>query len=416
MKKIALAVLPLTLATAHAADAFDPKGQYLLGDWDGQRTALAEQGLKFEANALVDVAYLAEGGREPDADPKVASQFWLGTQLDLEKLAGLEGVTVRAVMTARQGESTSIQDLQDKSAQQMANVQGAFGRGNQSTRLTELSIEKNFKEQGLSVKAGRLGLGMDFNVMACDFTSTAFCAAQMGKWQGNIWMNTPVGQWGARVKQKINPELTAQIGVYEFNPDNGNGTKEEQGWSLDSDNADGVSIPVELVWTPKIQNLPGSYRVGGMYNTADDAKNQKDIANTKDGKNRTFAGWLAVEQQLTSKGQGRRGLHSFANFTWHDRITNKVDNTQQLGVKYIGLADRLPNDMIGLAVNRVHVNERLSDTTFDASAEYNVELNYSHNPTAWLSLRPNLHYVINPGSTNRVDNAFVAGLTTKLVF
>jgi porin len=126
MKKIALTLLPLTIATAHAADAFDPKGQYLLGDWDGKRTELAQQGIKFEANALIDVAYLADGGREQDADPKVASQYWLGTQLDLEKLAGLDGVTVRAVMTARQGESTSVQDLQDPSAPHMANVQGAF--------------------------------------------------------------------------------------------------------------------------------------------------------------------------------------------------------------------------------------------------------------------------------------------------
>jgi len=45
--------------------------------------------------------------------------------------------------------------------------------------LSELSIEKRFKEQGLSVKVGRLGLGSDFDVMACDFVSNAFCAAQI---------------------------------------------------------------------------------------------------------------------------------------------------------------------------------------------------------------------------------------------
>jgi porin len=85
-------------------------------------------------------------------------------------------------------------------------------------------------------------------------------------------------------------------------------------------------------------------------------------------------------------------------------------------LKYIGLADRLPNDMIGLGLNRVHVNDRLSQTTYDASAEYNIELNYSHNPTKWLTLRPNLQYVINPGSTNRVDNALVLGLSSKVTF
>ena len=420
MKKLSLALLPLMAAmtSAQAESAFDPQGQYLLGDWNGKRTELAQQGVKFEANLLTDTAYLADGGRNEGADPLTSAQLWLGTQLDMEKLAGWDGVTVRAVATARQGQSTSVRDLQGDAAQ-WANVQGTFGRGNQDSRLTELSIEKNYKDQGLSIKAGRLGLGMDFNVMACDFASTAFCAAQMGKWQGNIWMNTPVAQWGARVKQQLNPDVAVQVGVYEFNPDNGNGAKEGQGWSLDTDNADGVTIPAEVIWTPKslVNGLPGSYRVGGMYNTADDVANQKDVA-TGEGKNRTFAGWLAVEQQLTSPGNGRQGLHSFANFTWHDRDTNKVDNSQQLGLKYIGLVDSQPNDILGLAVNRVHVNDRFADSrpVYDASAEYNIELNYSYNATKWLMLRPNLQYVINPGSSNQVDNALVLGLTTRVIF
>lgn len=422
MKYLGLALLPLMAAmtTAQAESAFDPQGQYLLGDWNGQRIELAQQGIKFEANLLTDTAYLADGGRNDGADPLTSAQLWLGTQLDMEKLAGWNGVTVRAVMSARQGQSTSVRDLQDPNAPQLANVQGTFGRGNQDSRLSELSIEKNYKDQGLSIKAGRLGLGMDFNVMACDFASTAFCAAQMGKWQGNIWMNTPVAQWGARVKQQLNPELAVQVGVYEFNPDNGNGAKEGQGWSLDTDHADGVTIPAEVIWTPKswVNGLPGSYRVGGMYNTADDVANQKDIANPTDAKNRTFAGWLAVEQQLTSTGQGRQGLHSFANFTWHDRDTNKVDNSQQIGLKYIGLADSQPNDILGLAVNRVHVNDRFADSrpAFNADAEYNIELNYSYNATKWLMLRPNLQYVINPGSSNNVDDALVLGLTTRIIF
>jgi len=420
MKKLSLALLPFMVAmtSAQAESAFDPQGQYLLGGWDGKRTELAQQGIKFEANILTDTAYLAEGGRNEGADPLTSAQLWLGTQLDMEKLAGWDGVTVRAVATARQGQSTSVRDLQGN-APHMANFQGTFGRGNQDSRLSELSIEKTFKDQGLSIKAGRLGLGMDFNVMACDFASTAFCAAQMGKWQGNIWMNTPVSQWGARVKQQLNPEVAVQVGVYEFNPDNGNGKAEGQGWSLNTDHADGVTIPAEVVWTPKsfVNGLPGSYRIGGMYNTADDIANQKDIA-TGEGKNRTFAGWLAIEQQLTSTGSGRQGLHSFANFTWHDRDTNKVDNSQQIGVKYIGLVDSQPNDILGLAVNRVHVNDRFADSrpAFNASAEYNIELNYSYNATKWLMLRPNLQYVVNPGSSNQVDNALVLGLTTRVIF
>jgi porin len=37
----------------------------------------------------------------------------------------------------------------------------------------------------------------------------------MGKWQGKLWYNTPVSQWGGRLKYQINPELFAQVvGVF----------------------------------------------------------------------------------------------------------------------------------------------------------------------------------------------------------
>lgn len=410
-------IMVITLGQAHAADAFDPAGQYLFGDWGGQRTALADKGIKFEADVLAEAAYLAEGGRDDDHEATIASQIRLRTALDMSKLLGWDGVTIRATISSRHGQSVTQRNLQDYDAPQLSNVQAVFGRGNQKSRLSELSIEKNFKQQGISIKAGRLGIGMDFNVMACDFQSSAFCSAQVGKWQGNIWMNTPVAQWGARLKYQINSELATQVGVYEFNPEN---ALERHGWNMDTDHADGVTIPVELVWTPKLwlNGLSGSYRVGAMYNTADEIKNQKDVA-TGEAEDRTFAGWLAVEQQLTSSAGsagGRQGLHSFANFTWHDRTTNKIDNSQQLGLKYIGLIDSKPNDILGLAVNRVHVNNRIDNPNFDASAEYNIELNYSYNPTKWFMIRPNLQYVVNPGSTHNVDNAFVLGLGSRVIF
>ena len=70
----------------------------------------------------------------------------------------------------------------------------------------------------------------------------------------------------------------------------------DKGWSLDTEHADGVTIPVEVIWTPKstIQWFGGGYRVGGIYNTADDPNNQYDVAYGKGvvGEDRTFADGL----------------------------------------------------------------------------------------------------------------------------
>ena len=64
----------------------------------------------------------------------------------------------------------------------------------------------------------------------------------------------------------------------------------------------------------------------------------------------------------------------------------------------------------------MYVNDRVTNPAFNASAEYNVELNYSYYPTKWLMLRPNIQYIINPGATNNVDDALVLGLSSKVVF
>ena len=401
----------------HAAQySLDKNSPYLFGDWQGMRTELLTQGIKLDANLIVDSAYLADGGYNSGNDPKYASQFLIGSTLDLEKLANWEGMTLKVTITARQGQSLSSEDISDPSAPQLANVQANYGRGNSKSRLTEFSLEKNFKQQELSIKLGRLGIGTDFNVMSCEFQNNSFCAAQMGKWQSGIWYNSPISQWGGRLKYQFHPDLAAQIGVYEYNPQN---ALERHGWNLSTHHADGVTIPIEMIWQPKslINGLAGTYRVGAMYNSADEAKNQKDIR-TGQQQNHTYGAWFNFDQQLTSVGVGKQGLHSFANFTFHSRTTNKVDQSQQIGLKYYGVISSRAEDNLGFALNRIHINDRFAEDKkqFNADAEYNIELNYSYYPTKWLMLRPSLQYIVHPGATHDVNNAWVLALGTKLNF
>lgn len=170
-----------------------------------------------------------------------------------------------------------------------------------------------------------------------------------------------------------------------------------------------------------MHHLSGTYGAGLMWNNSHDLNNQKNVE-TGLAEHHSDGEWIAIEQQLTSKGGTKQGLDTFENFTWHNQSTNKVDNTQQIGLEYVGLSDH-PTDILGLAVNRVHLNphfvhaqESHGNHQFDARAEYNVELNYNYNLTPWLLLRPDLQYVVHPGSSNNVNNAFVVGLTTRVIF
>lgn len=411
-----LGILIGTNTTCFAENLFDVNRTNLTGDWDGKRTALADKGIKFDASSNLDIAYLANGGYAPRQDPTYVSQFSLGSTLDLEKLINVDGVNVRVLIMARQGQSVSVEQISDPQAPQLANVQANYGRGNSGTRLAELSIEKNFSNAVTSIRVGRFAMGTYFNVMSCDFQNNSFCGAQMGKWQGSKWINAPVSQWAVMSKYSFNPEAFIQFGVFEYNPKN---LEENEGWNLDTKDADGFNIPVELVWQPKnaVNDLPGIYRIGAFYNTSDEADNQKDIV-TGESEDNTYGIWGGVEQQLSSRNLPNQGLYGFINFSFHNKTTNKIGNMQQVGLKYIGLLDTHANDIFGLAINRISVSDRFraNYSNINEDAEYNFEINYSYFPVKWLMLRPNMQYIIHPGATNYINNALVLGFSSKIIF
>lgn len=411
-----ISVLIGTNTACFAEKLFDVNRTNLTGDWDGKRTALADKGIKFDASSNLDIAYLADGGYAPRQDPTYVSQFSLGSTLDLEKLINVDGVNVRVLIMARQGQSVSVEQISDPQAPQLANVQANYGRGNSGTRLAELSIEKNFSNAVTSIRVGRFAMGTYFNVMSCDFQNNSFCGAQMGKWQGSKWINAPVSQWAVMSKYSFNPEAFIQFGVFEYNPKN---LEENEGWNLDTKDADGFNIPVELVWQPKnaVNDLPGIYRIGAFYNTSNEADNQKDIV-TGESEDNTYGIWGGVEQQLSSRNLPNQGLYGFMNFSFHNKTTNKIENMQQVGLKYIGLLDTHANDIFGLAINRISVSDRFraNYSNINEDAEYNFEINYSYFPVKWLMLRPNMQYIIHPGATNYINNALVLGFSSKIIF
>ncbi|HTW28418.1 MAG TPA: carbohydrate porin, partial [Acetobacteraceae bacterium] len=50
------------------------------------------------------------------------------------------------------------------------------------------------------------------------------------------------------------------------------------------------------------------------------------------------------------------------------------------------------------------------------SAESDIELNYRAQLTQWLSLMPNIQYVVRPNAVTIIPNAFVLGLQAIVTF
>jgi len=117
----------------------------------------------------------------------------------------------------------------------------------------------------------------------------------------------------------------------------------------------------------------------------------------------------------------------FLNVTQADRRTSTVDNQIATGLFYTGPFDVRPQDEIGFALGRTHVNDRVAEAERLQNAaglgpvpvqgsEYVVEVYYGLDAYPGLVLRPNLQFVHDPGGTSQNKNALVLGLKVAATF
>jgi porin len=389
----------------YAQSAFAVDSPWMLGDWQGTRTALQTQGYSFNLGYTGEMATLLDAKTHSSHGTEYADQFVLGSHFDLDKILGWQDTEAQIIITERNGHSLS--QTSDALNGHLSSTQEVWGRG-QTWRLTNLWIKKQFINQKLDIKVGRFGEGEDFNSFDCDFQNLALCGSQVGNWVGDQWFNWPVSQWAARLKYQVSPELFSQIGVYEYNPEN---LKRSQGFNLSTSGSDGVIVPIELVWQPKVgvQGKTGEYRLGYYYSSAD----ATEIQNPSETSHKQGM-WVVAKQQLLQHAQDpQRGLTGFINLTLHDDKTNNVDNMQNIGVIYTGVLDMRPKDEIALGFARIHLND---DLKTGQDEEYNTELYYGLHATNWLTIRPNLQYIRHVGADKNGENVWVGGIKFQTAF
>ncbi|MDR9574557.1 carbohydrate porin [Acinetobacter baumannii] len=435
MKLSVLTIAVLGSQFALANEPWSQDRQWLLGDWNGKRQQLEQQGYKFTASIMSQSATNLEGGYNDSNTFENAAQLSLGANFDLEKIAGWKDTTASLVVTKRDGNALTLERIKDPRSSQLGNAQEIYGRG-KIWRLSQAWVKKGFVDNTVQLKFGRMGMSEDFNSSQCEFQNLLLCGGQLGKSIGSIWYNSPVGVWAANVKYQFAPEWTLGVGVYEVNPDNIKTESNSDGFNLDMNNVKGATIPVELAWKPKLaafNGLPGEYKVGALYSTAE-ANDIKTAGKVHDGK-QSF--WINAQQQLSHAGQDpKRGLYVSFNGVVNDKATTFVQSTQQLALWYKGPFDSRPNDSIGFGIANYVVNDRAKDKqiatnesrgyySYDPIAsdyipiqddELNVELNYTYQWSPAVMLRPNIQYIHQPAGVKEVDDAWVAGLSVKVNF
>jgi porin len=431
-----LCATSVCIDTAVADTAFATSSRWMTGDWDGVRQAWLDRGIDIKLGYTGETGTLINGGYRTDHPTRYTDQFSIGADIDLHKLYGWEDTAFSLLITNRNGD-TLDDDLNDPRASGMGSVQEIHGRGS-ATRLSELWMSKGWFDDALNIKLGRMAAADDFATEDCRFQNVAFCGSQPGNYVNTIY-NGPISSWGTRVQYRLMVGVFAQIGAYNINPstlENGNGFK------LNTEGTSGTLFPVEAIWRPSPDNLPGEYRLGYFTSTAavadlyENDSGQAAALTGNDYRNhgRRHGSWIIGKQQLTRVGgDSQRGLSLTASATFQDHATTAVGSYQKISLNYVGPFNARPRDELGFGIARMDVSNGVrrnaeaanetSGLSFDDAgyapvqhSQAQAELHYRIQATGWLSLMPNLQYVKDPAGEREVANAWVLGLQAQSQF
>ncbi|PKU23169.1 carbohydrate porin [Telmatospirillum siberiense] len=433
---LAMAAL-LYAAPAHADDETKPPlddgSAGLTGDWGGWRHKLAEDGLIFKLGWVSEVANNPQGGTR--SGTRYTDQWAFGTTFDLDRLLSIPNAKFQLSISERNGRELDADEDIGTRGGTLQQVQEVWGR-NQTFRLTELWYDQTYFNDVLDVRLGRMGVGSDFAAFSCDFMNLTFCGSQPGNIVGGYWYNWPVSQWGSRVKVNFEQSGYVQVGAYEMNS---NYATRRYAFTLEEPpNTTGALIPLEFGWLPKVgtARLPGSYKLGFWYNTSEGT----DVVNDVNGQSAALTGKAAQSRQghfgtyvnfrqflINPTTIDPTTLSLFFNASFADRMTATVDRQIAFGAVYGGFIPFRPNDDIMIGLGQTHVNDRVTrnqqliDATDPGSvliqtSEYAVEFDYTARLTSWLTARPNVQYINQPGGVAKAHNAIIVGLKTQVDF
>ncbi|GHB21565.1 carbohydrate porin [Salinicola rhizosphaerae] len=409
---------------AQAYSAFAPDSPYMFGDWGGNRTALEDAGVSFDFDYVGEMGSILDGGYRDSHVTKYSDQFAVGANFDLERLLSIPDAEFQITVTNRNGHSVNDRLSDPNATVGGSSVQEVQGRG-PVTRLTQFWYRQRFFDDALVVKLGRIPFGDDFATIDSNFQNLAFGGAQPGNWGNNIY-NWPIAQWAAVVRANMTPQWYAQIGAFNLNDSN---LDNDNGFDLRTSGTQGTLFPVELGYTPTLNGMAGAYKLG-FYTQNVENRAYGEGPDTRTSDTNTGLYYVVRQQVTTRGGSADRGLTLFSMGDTNNGDTAGIDRYLSIGATYQGPFDARPQDDAGIGLAYLHVNDDVNDSVDYANAtpagslsplprqghEYDAEVYYSVNLTNYLTLRPNLQYVVNPSAVDSVDNAWVLGTTVKASF
>ncbi len=372
----------------------------LTGNWWGARGTMQDAGIMPSVTLLQAASENFSGGIRTN---RVDWRYRLDATitLDTQKVFGWKGGTAFVDFLAHGGQNPAnnlVGELQAISAIDQ----------NPDTRLDQIWYQQKLFDSKLWFKVGRIDATYDLDHIrdAQPFLNGSFGFAP----SIFVFPSYPFSAWGGEFSWQPINLLTFRGGLFDGNTSN---TLP----ALPSNDPYAVENPYGLMsvleeslnWSVGRNKLRGTLTWGQWYHTG-------SFQTYPGGTRQDAYGFYGYIDQTLWKfahpaGQAASRIGAFLQYAWADDRLTEMDQNLSGGLRWGGLIPGRPDDNAGIGATWVHLSPYAQTPQ---NFELSIEGFYSAALTPWLSIQPDMQYIVNPGGTYR--NALVATVQMAIQF
>lgn len=394
--------------------------EHLLGDWFGARTWLEEHGVTPTVTFVTDALGNPTGGMRQGF--RGASNLGLDLLFDIEKIFGLGGASFEISFSARSGSSLSKEDIGN-----VFSVQQDFG--GETYRLVDVAYRQQLLGDRVEFRVGRIAAGDDFLVSPYNyvFVQNGFDGNPVGVFFNAPGMTAyPNATWGGLAKVRPTERTYVIGGLYNGDPSIRDNNHHGADWSMAGPLFAMAEVGFQVNGRPGDRGLLGNYKAGFWYDDSQYTDFNTVARGLAPQVSRGNWGFYGLFDQVLVPFGGPGSNRGFgvtgSVLVSPDRSVSQMPLFSTAGFLARGIFPSRPTDVGGVGVVYGHFSDDLQDAQRRAGVgvqryEIALELTYRFRFRGdAVFFQPDLQYIIRPGGTGQIADAFVAGFQAGINF